>query len=155
MRICYDLYIWYPSRRHAFNHSKTIPVVGITNYDYCSNVYWLLGEVDHKNIDINNVKDRCYMIVETRKGYHFYFKEHDTNPLRLIHKALKKYKWLDKHHLYMGLRRYRRTNDIKNAFLVLRISPKYEKPDLKIIYIDNSLPVFHRQILSLIQSLNS
>jgi len=149
---CLDLYLWYPSRKNAYNHNPTQPVLGITNYDRCSKVYWLIGERDNKDIDIDKVKPLCYMIVETRKGYHFYMKYHSSNPLKVIHYGLKHYKFLDKHHLRMGLWRYRKTNNVRNAFLVLRVSPKYyDNIDLKIIYTDENIPLYHKQIRRLIQ----
>jgi len=151
---CIDLYAWYPARKHARNREPTRPVIGITNYDYCTKKYWLIGEVDHKYIDLDKVKPLCYMIVETAKGYHLYFKEWCDNPLTVIHYAIKKYKFLDKHHLYMGLRRYRKTGNKKNAFLVLRVSPKYREPDLRIIYFDDNAPEWFRQVKKLITFLN-
>jgi len=155
LRVCYDLYFWYPSRSHALNHEKTQPVVGVTNRDYCLSVYWLIGETDHKRVSIEKLKSISYMVVETRKGYHIYTRVFDSNPLRLIHKALKEYRFLDKHHLRMGLHRYRRTREVSSAVLVLRVSPKYREPDLKIVFFDRSSPLWFHQVKSLIERLNS
>ncbi|RLG82036.1 MAG: hypothetical protein DRO40_08605 [Thermoprotei archaeon] len=148
---CLDLYLWYPSRKHAKNREPTQPVIGITNYDRCSKTYWLIGEIDNHSFKINQlVKEETYMIVKTRKGYHLYFKYHNSNPLKVIHYGLKYYKFLDKHHLRMGLWRYRNANDKRKAFLVLRVSPKYSYPDMEIVYFDKESTEWHRQVRDLI-----
>ena len=147
---CLDFFIWRPRRRHSYNRERTNVVLGVTNYDRCRKVYWLLGEVDNKNIDLSLFYRHCYMIVETRKGFHFYMKYYDTNPLRLIHNAIKNYKFLDKAMLRIALERYRKTGDKSRTFIVLRVSRKYQIPDLQIIYIDRELPEWHRQVARLI-----
>ena len=153
---CLDIYLWYPARKHAHNHEPTQPVLGITNYDRCNKVYWLIGEIDNNDFDIEPlINNEIYMIVETRKGYHLYFKYHSKNPLKVIHYGLKHYKFLDKHHMRMGLWRYRNTDDKRKAFLVLRVSPKYRTPDLQIVYFDKSAPEWHRQVKNLILFLSS
>lgn len=151
---CLDIIWWWPNRHNAHNRAVTRPVLGVTNYDSCSKLYWAIAEVDHKNIDIERIKNIAYLIVETKKGYHFYLKYSHPNPLRVIH-TLFKYKWPDKGHLHLGLKRYRRTGDKRNGFLVLRISQKYTMPDLKIVYEAPELPLWHRQVKQLILYLNS
>lgn len=154
---CIDIIIWRPFRRNTNNREKPHTVIGITNYDRCNNVYYLFGEIDHKNVNIDELINRypsIVMIVETSKGYHFYFNISDKNPLRLIHRAFKLFKFLDKGHLKLGLKRYRSTNDKRKGFLVLRISPKYKEKDLKIIYY-KYVNEYFEEIKKLILLLNS
>lgn len=150
---CLDLYIWKPERRNARNREPTNIVLGITNYDRCSKTYHLIGETDTKNIDLERIKPLAYMIVETRKGYHFYLRYHHRNPLRVVHTGFKT-KLLDKGQLKLALKRYRLTQDPKRAFLVLRVSPKYNEPDLRIIYVSSDAPEWVRQVEKIISFFN-
>lgn len=148
---CIDIIMWKPSRKHAKNRNPVQVVLGITNYDRCNKVYYLLAELDHKKVDLDKLiskYDIC-MIVETEKGYHFYFNICDKNPLKIIHQGIKM--GFDKGHFKLALTRYRYTSDKRHAYLVLRVSPKYREPDLKVVYFNDKCSEWFREVKKIIE----
>jgi hypothetical protein len=149
--ICIDITYYKPSRKAAKGRHPTNVVLAVTNYDHCTGKYWLIAEIDRKPARIEKYIPISYMIFETEKGYHFYTKISHENPLKVIRIGLKL--GFDKGQLRLGIKRYRIMNDKSYAFLLLRITPKYdkEKETFKPIYIANELPLWHQQVLSLLR----
>lgn len=151
---CLDIIIWKPQRKHAKDRRPTNPVIGVTNYDRCRKVYYLIVELDYKNIDIPKLvkSENLCMLVETTKGYHLYFNICSENPLKIIHQGIKI--GFDRGQLKMGLMRYRVTGDKRHGYLVLRVSPKYEKPDLRVVFFNSECPEWFHQVKRAIELLN-
>jgi len=125
-----EFVVWKPRRSSAKDRRPTWHVLGITNFD--GERYHAIMEVDEKDNGVLKkiMKLDPLMIVETEKGYHVYLPFTSTNPLKVIH-YLYKTKVADKGHL--SLARKRNEEELKYK-LILRISPKYDKPDMKILY---------------------
>ena len=149
--LCVSLIAWMPERRNAKDRARTVPALGVTNYDYCRNVYWVMGEIDRKDVDVMRYRDIASIIVETAKGYHIYTKLSYPSPFRAIREALRL--GLDRGQIRMAIKRYRKYNDKDSAYLVLRVRGKYTYKDIKVIYVDWSFikeSEWHQQVLELL-----
>jgi hypothetical protein len=145
---CLDLVFYIPSRSVSKGRSPTFLSVGITNYDYCSNSYWLIGEVDGV-LPVEWVEKYLHevvMVMKTPKGYHLYLSYSSENPLKVIHAGYR-LKILDRGHLSIGKRRERH-------YLVLRIYGKYPSDPYvtPILINEKAMSVWHYQVLDLVTS---
>ena len=150
-----ELVWWLPKRSHAFNRARTLPVIGVTNFDVTDGVYYAIFEVDCKTPDILQRirKLEPALIIETMKGYHVYLSYKSKNPLKVIH-YLYRTKVADRGQLKLARMR---ANDPEHPWgpkLVLRVSPKYPGVfDLKPIHVERLEP-WHEEVLELIERLN-
>ncbi|RLC83598.1 MAG: hypothetical protein DRJ03_16750 [Chloroflexi bacterium] len=121
--------VWWIPRITKF------PVIGVTNRDVIDNIYYGVAEIDyHYPLDaliraFKNKKLSVAMIIRTRKGYHIYTNYFHQNPCKVMHRVAK-VRIADKGHLNLA-RKHR--DDCK---LILRVSPKYDKPDMKLVYVN-------------------
>jgi hypothetical protein len=144
-----DIVYYVPSRKVALDRKPTTWTLAVTNYDLCTEEFWLIGEVDNPKLDINTLikkyKDVIAFITKTPKGYHIYTNIHDRNPLKVVHMGYK-FKFLDRGHLKIGKRR-------GSHYLALRVWGKYEDNPyvIPIIVIDRNLSRWHYQVLELIR----
>ncbi|MEM4959395.1 MAG: hypothetical protein QXX12_05925 [Nanopusillaceae archaeon] len=153
---CVELVYWKPRRRSSHNREPTNAVVGVTNYDRCRDVYYLIGEVDDKKRVWEVWKKmgrEVVMVVETRKGYHFYTAVENANPLKIAHLSVGV--GFDRGFCKLPFIRYRFSNSKRSSYLVLRVSPKYREPDLRVLYYDPDYAYpWHTQVLVLLLMLN-
>ena len=146
---CLDIVYYIPSRKVALGRRPTTFTVAVTNYDLCTEEYWLIGEVDNPKLDINLIlrryEDVIAFITKTVKGYHIYTNVHHRNPLKVIHLGYKM-GFLDRHHLKIGKKR-------GSHYLALRVYGKYvDNPYVTpVIVIDRNLSRWHYQVLTLIR----
>lgn len=149
-----ELVLWKPRRSHAYNRHKIMPVIGVTNYDPLSKMYYAMFEVDEKSSGILKqlLSLRPAMVVETMKGYHCYLQYKHPNPLKVLHYCFK-LKVADRGQLKLAKKRYE-SGDTLGARLILRVSPKYVGiKDLKVVY-ESCLQSWHARVKKLIEALN-
>jgi hypothetical protein len=125
-------------------------VIGVTNRDLASGYYYLMCETDTKEVDLNSIIKRykgiLAFIVETRKGYHFYFKvksKYDT----FIYYLATELSICDRGYLTIAPRR---AEFLGNHLLVLRISPKYYdrgEDRLRVVWSNGNLDTWHQQVI--------
>jgi len=140
-----ELVYWVP---RGWPHA----VVGVTNLDVVDRVYYGLAELDH-HYDMKALLrffDRrripIAMLVETTKGWHIYTAYYHRSPIKVYH-TMARLPLVDKGHLSLA-RKHR--GDFK---LILRVSPKYAKPDLRVVYTDeNVMSEWHLQVKELIEA---
>ena len=147
---CLELVAWKPKRKHAANREPTRHVVGITNYDKCGNKYWAIAEVD-RSMSLEELlraippwAGKPLIIYRTRKGYHVYLDYSSSSPLKVYH-MLMRVRVFERGHLKLAKAR----SGEDYGKLILRISPKYNKPDIYPVYIGRGLSTWHQQVLLL------
>jgi len=150
-----ELVWWLPNRSHAFNRARTLPVIGVTNYDVADGVYYAMFEVDFKNQDVLNriLSLKPSLVVETMKGFHVYLHFKSKNPLKVIH-YLYRTKVADRGQLKLARLRAQDQEHPWGPKLVLRVSPKYPTVDLKPIFVAENLEPWHEDVLNLLTRLN-
>jgi hypothetical protein len=132
-------------------------VIGVTNRDLASGYYYLMCETDTKEVDLNSIIKRykgiLAFIVETRKGYHFYFKiksKYDT----FIYYLAVETSICDRGYLTIAPRR---AEFLGSHLLVLRISPKYYdrgEDRLNIVWVNGNHDMWHQQVIEWINVFN-